>query len=499
MRSAAVVLIAFVLAFVAGCRQGHRPETAAVPVGPSSGTVGAEYMFSSCATDPDGDDVAIRFDWGDGDTSDWSSWVRPGDTVTMSYAWTAPGTFNAKAQAKARNFTISGWSDAHSLVVASGWFRSFGGAGDDSALSVQQTSDGGYIITGCTDSTYGERPRLMMTRVGANGDLLWSRVFGDGVFGWGRSVLQARDGGFVVVGCKYLDVWIIKTDAEGNMVWEKTYGGPDWDEGYSVQQTKDGGYIVSGTLREGLLLLKADTNGDVEWAKVLVRGWCEGRSVQQTQDGGYVIAAMDCNEGFPNNLLLIKTDASGDTLWSRACGGSLPYYPGMSVQQTDDGGYVACCTRWNSNRETDAALVRTDSTGQLLWVKNYGGGREDWGNSLAKTLDGGFVIAGNTANNGTTGFDVWLIKTDADGDTLWTRTYGGIDNDMGYSVQATSDGGYVIAGKTWSEGLRSQVLLIKTDAEGNVDEGQGKDEFRIQKSETRNQSGVVRRVLRPRP
>jgi hypothetical protein len=486
MRNAAAVRLALAIVLFSGCQQGHRPDVAAVPTGPSSGAVGVEYTFSSSAEDRDGDDVAIRFDWGDGDTSDWSPWVRPGDTVAMSHSCAASGSFNVKAQARARNITISGWSDAHAFVIASSWVRIFGGPGGDSACSVQQTLDGGYVLTGCTD-TPNEHPHLLLAKIDAAGTVVWTQTFGDGAMGWGRSVLQVHDGGYLVVGCKWLhsgDVWLIKTDVDGNMVWEKTYSGSYGDEACSAEQTRDGGYVVTGFFSTSggstlVWLLKTDANGDLEWERTFGHGWCEGRSVQQTRDGGYIAAALP-DEDSVGAVWLIKTDADGNATWTRTFGDVPVYYAGMSVLQTDDGGYVACGTsRDGEHGGNDALLVRTDLTGEVLWTKSFGGERVDWANSVVKTPDGGFIVVGNTSSYSTSGdHDVWLIKTDAGGDTLWTRTYGWSDNDMGYSVQLTSDGGYIIAGKTWKHGLRSQVLLIKTDAEGSVDEGQGNDEAR---------------------
>jgi hypothetical protein len=354
---AAVVLLAVGIVLVSGCQQGHRPDTAAVPSGPASGAVGVSCTFSSSAEDHDGDDVAIRFDWGDGDTSEWALWCRPGETVRRTHAWATSGTFNIKAQAKARNFTFADWSDAHSLVIATSWVRTFGGTDADEGRAVQQTQDGGYIVTGYTAS-----------------------------YGAGR-----------------MDVWLVKTDANGDTVWTRTFGGPRDDCGNSVQQTQDGGYIIAG---------------------------CTGFLGGNTGD-----------------VWFIKADAYGDTVWTRSYGGSGPD-EGYSVQQTQDGGYVIAGYTWSGSAD----------------------------------------------------YDIWLIKTDAAGNKTWERAFGGASDDEAFSVQQTKDGGYIIAGTIGSHGAGYyDVWLIKTDAEGNVDEGQGKDEFRIQKSETIDQSAEVRRVSLPSP
>jgi len=475
-----VVLLALVFGALVptNCKKRDDPPgIPTVPFGPPYGRVGAAYSFSSAATDPDSDSVAIRFDWDDGDTSHWSDWVRPGDTVTMSHTWSAPGSFSVRAAAQTRYSDATDWSSAFATAIYYEWVWRFGGAGFDSVISVRQTLDGGYIATGSYDVDGEAHPRLLLVKTDAAGNSVWTRMYGGDMRSWGRSVVQARDGGYVVAGCRWAngwDLWLIKTDGEGNAVWDKTYGGPGYEEGYSVQQTEDGGYVVSG-LGSGVWLLKTDASGDTAWTRTFGHGWCEGRSVQQTRDGGFVIAVQVCSNNPPDTVLLIKTDARGEELWVGRFAEDPVYYSGMSVQQNDDGGYVVCSTGRHGERGgNDALLLRTDSLGQVLWTKSYGGVYDDWANSVVETPDGGFIIVGNTASYTTfRDHDVWLIETDANGDTLWTRTYGWADNDMGYSVQLASDGGYIIAGRTWSEGPRVQVLLIKTDAEGRLDLGDG--------------------------
>ncbi len=486
LRLLQVVLLALVFGALVptSCKKRNDPPgIPAVPSGLPYGRVGAAYSFSSAATDPDSDSVAIRFDWGDGDTSHWSDWVRPGDTVTMSHTWSAAGSFSVRAAAQTRYSDASEWSNALDLAIYYEWVWRFGGAWDDSVVSVQQTSDGGCIATGSYDVDRDSRPRLLLVKMDAAGNPVWTRMYGDEMRSWGRSVVQARDGGYVVAGCKWTtgwDLWLIKTDAEGNTVWERTYGGSEWDEGCSIQQTADGGYIVTGfTWSFGaggcsVWLLRTNADGDTTWTRTFGQGWCEGRSVQQTRDGGCVVAAI-CEDSSGDAFRLIKTDASGNATWTRNCGDAPIYYGGMSVQQSGDGGYVVCGTsRVGERGGNDALLVRTDSLGQVLWTKSYGGEHDDWANSVIEAPDGGLIIVGNTASYTTfRDHNVWLIKTYSNGDTVWTRTYGWAHNDMGYSVQLASDGGYIIAGKTWSADSRAQVLLIKTDAEGRLDLGDG--------------------------
>ena len=178
-----------------------------------------------------------------------------------------------------------------------------------------------------------------------------------------------------------------------------------------------------------------------------------GLSVMQTPDGGYILVGNTGSFGAGgHDVYLIKTDANGDTLWTRTFGGTYDDQ-GWSVQQTADNGHIiAGLTESFGAGESDVYLIKTDALGDMLWTRTFGGASGDFGSSVQQTADGGHIIAGGTSSFGADGGDVWLIKLDAVGETLWTRTYGGASVDVGYSVQQTSDSGYIIAGWTASFG-----------------------------------------------
>jgi hypothetical protein len=297
------------------------------------------------------------------------------------------------------------------------------------------------------------------------------------------------DGGYIVTGYIWphgagsADVWLVKTDANGDTSWTRTFGGEGDDAGNSVQQTQDGGYVIAGTTysygagQGDVWFIKVDADGSLAWCKTFGGvSYDEGESVQQTQDGGYIIAGTTWSYGAGwHDVWLIRTDAAGDTVWTRTFGGAQEDWGG-SVQQTRDGGYVIVGgTMSHGAGSADVWLVKTDANGDTSWTRTFGGEGDDAGNSVQQTQDGGYIVTGYTRSYGAGGYDVWLIKTDANGDTAWTRTFGGSSDDEGYSVQPTSDGGYIIAGCTGSFGAGGyDVWLIKTDAEGRVDEGGGK-------------------------
>jgi hypothetical protein len=166
-------------------------------------------------------------------------------------------------------------------------------------------------------------------------------------------------------------------------------------------------------------------------------------------------------------VYLIKTDTSGNTLWTKNYGGTSDDF-GYSVQQTSDGGYIVAGYSSSFGVTYQVYLIKTNASGDTLWTRTYGGansGCKYGGFSVQQTSDGGYIVAGYSDFFGNGG-QVYLVKTNASGDSLWTRTYGGTDFDDGYSVQQTQDGGYIVGGETYSFGNNCQVYLIKTDSLG---------------------------------
>jgi hypothetical protein len=464
------------------CKKRNQPPGApSIPSGPVSGRKSDSLRFSTMAEDPDGDSVSVRFDWGDSTMSNWSALVPSRDSVVMTHAWQRLGTYSIRAQAKDAKETASAWSGEHQIIVAS-FSAVFGGAGDEWGWFVQQTSDGGYIVTGSTSSFGAGGIDIWLVKTDGSGNRIWDKTYGGAGDDYGSSVQQTSDGGYIIVGGTTSygagghDVWLVRTDADGNEVWDKTFGGAGYDYGTSVEQTSDGGYVVAGSAGSSgaggfdVWLIKTDASGNETWDKTFGGpDRDEGFSVQQTSDDGYIIAGWTTTDrpGY-EHLWLIRTDLSGNKVWDKVFGVS-GIERGNSVRQTYDGGYVVA--GWTTSYgagSSDVWLVKTDSSGNQDWNRTFGGPGSDGGNSVQQTSDGGYIVAGWTDSSGAGGGHTWLLKTTASGNRRWDRTFEGISGSGGYSARQTSDGGYIVAGSTGYHGTgNSDVWLIKTDADGN--------------------------------
>jgi hypothetical protein len=362
------------------------------------------------------------------------------------------------------------------------WTRTFGSSYWDCGRSVQQTNDGGYVVTGSTPSDPYYYSNVWLIKTNSMGNEQWRRTFEYMMaYACSHSVQQTTDGGYVIAG--YIgdmpgyDVCLIKTDSLGIEQWNRIFGGSDWDFAYCVQQTTDGGYIIAGYTGiygagYDVWLIKTDSLGNQQWSRNLGGGGNDyGYSVQQTDDGGYIIAGYTESFGAGcEDVLLIKTDASGNQQWNRTFGGTLTDC-GYSIQQTDDGGYIiAGYTDSFGAGSYDVWLIRTDASGNQQWSRAIGGSDEDMGTCVQKTIDGGYIVTGHTYSYGAGSADVWVIKIDANGTQKWKRAIGGSNTDKGYCIQETSDGGYIVVGDTYSYGAGdSDIWLIRIASETYVE------------------------------
>jgi hypothetical protein len=359
------------------------------------------------------------------------------------------------------------------------WSRTFGGPLADDASSFVQTADGGYVLAGYTYSFGAGNEDFWMVKTNGNGDSVWSRTFGGPGWEGANTLQQTSDGGFILAGFTNsfggggYNLWLVRTDAFGNSSWSRSFGGPGWDGANCVLQTADG-YILAGLTNSygagdfDFWLLKTNANGDSVWSRTFGGPLYEDIfSIQPTTGGGYILAGRTLSYGAGNyDAYLVKTNSSGDSVWTRHFGGT-GFETATAIQQTADGGYIfAGITSSYGAGNEDFWLLKTNSNGDSVWSRTFGGPSWDRAYSLQKTADGGYILAGRTDSYGAGQGDVWLVKTNANGDSLWNRTFGGPAFDGAYLVRQTSDGGFALAGFTESFGAGGRdCYFVKTRPE----------------------------------
>jgi len=330
------------------------------------------------------------------------------------------------------------------------WQHSYGGTISDECQSIQQTNDGGYIIAGMAESN--------------DGDVTFN---------------QGDD-----------DFWIVKIDTLGNIQWQKSFGGTGYDFLNEIQQTKEGGYIVVGssgsndgdiTGHQGgwdYWVVKLDTSGNMQWQKSLGGNHNDyGNSIKQTKDGGYIVAgSSESNNGditgnhdslgYFFDYWIVKLDSSGNIQWQKSLGGN-GHDEANSIQLTIDGGYIVVGTSESIDGDVtgnhgnfDYWVVKLDSLGNIQWQKSLGGTSYETAFSVQQTIDGGYIVAGFSysndgdvsGNHDTTcnSSDYWVVKLDSTGNLQWQNCFGGSLDEEAYSVRQTLDGGYIVAGRAES-------------------------------------------------
>jgi len=330
-----------------------------------------------------------------------------------------------------------------------------------------------------------------------NPDTLWTRTYGSSSDETAYCVQQTMDGGYISTGWGWGGFRVVKLDSLGAIQWTHNYNPYAGGVGESARQTSDGGYIVAGYASypvggSDVFLVKLSSGGSTQWTNVFGgTGSQYGNSIYQTSDGGYIIGGRTYVNG--QDIYLAKTDSRGDTLWTRIIGGSEDEVA-YSVQQTTDGGYIlGGYTESFGAGGYDYFLMKTDSVGDSLWMRTYGGYYDDRGYSALQTHDGGYIIAGSSVSYGIGVYDAWVVKTDGEGDTMWTRAVGGYE---ARSIDVTSDGGYIVAGRTeYMASDNYDIYLVKIDAFGNIQwsETYGGDEhdFANAVQQTRDEGFII--------
>ncbi|HYK44939.1 MAG TPA: hypothetical protein VEV83_07215, partial [Parafilimonas sp.] len=412
------------------------------------------------------------------------------------------------------------------------WDKRFGGTDFEYFSALQQTKDGGYILGGFSYSGIGgdktEESRgsndYWVVKVDANGEKQWDKRFGGTDEDYLGSVEQTTDGGYVLGGWSHsgiggdkteaswgsYDYWVVKIDANGVKQWDKRFGGTGTDKLASLEQTTDGGYILGGLSHSGIggdkteehrgdydyWVVKIDANGVKQWDKTFGGALDdELHSLQQTTDGGYVLIGYS-NSGIAGDkseesrgsydYWAVKIDANGVKQWDKTFGGT-SFENATSLQQTTDGGFIlggysesgiGGDKTEDSRGYYDYWVVKIDANGLKQWDKRFGGTDYDECESVQQTVDGGYILGGYSASGiggdkteNSRGYtDYWVVKINAIGIKQWDKRFGGTYYDNATSLQQTTDGGYVLGG--WSQ---SGIGGDKTE------ESRGSDDYWIVK------------------
>lgn len=347
-------------------------------------------------------------------------------------------------------------------------------------------SNNNYIIAGKRHTLNADQ--FTIYEINNLGDTLWQKHYGTNLQEQANQIIQTIDGGYATVGfsAEFLDsyrsIYLLKTTSTGDASWSKQIGGQGHENGTSIVQNESGEYFIGGSSKynsNGLFdffLVKTDVNGDTVWTKKY-GGYLddEANSMRQTSDGGFILGGY--TESFGSGLkdfYLLKTNSLGDTLWTKHYGDTLDEVIN-SVRQTSDGGYIM--TGYSDSfgaAHQNMYVVKTDSAGDTMWTKTYSGDRSSGGKDIIQTSDGGYAITGSIITASPPGgFDLYVVKIDESGNLQWERdfkieplitSYTASD---GKSIIQTPDGGFAITG-SWFGSITKEMLLVKLNNTGLV-------------------------------
>jgi len=374
-------------------------------------------------------------------------------------------------------------------TVFAGWTRTYGGDANDWGRGIQKTPDEGYIIAGYTSSFGAGYQDVYLIKINSDSDTLWTQTYGENEYNKAFSVSVTSDSGFIVAGETNSyppgveDAYLLRLNSSGDTLWTKTYHETEVENFHSALQTDDGGFICLGTTAwafdfdscamwspdsSNIYLVKIDEDGDVVWNRFYEGyGLATGYALDKTYDGGYVITGSTKNrETGEVDVYILKTDSSGDTIWTETCDISSED-EGRGIRQSPDGGFVITGWTHPGYPEDDPAIVIKLSTdGEFLWSYMYYGKEDAWGRGLEVNSDNSYIITGTTYDYDDYGNDVFLLKLDSFGDSMWARIYVDTSESGASSIVKTEDNGFIITGQTRRGSFGREVYVIKTDSLG---------------------------------
>lgn len=364
------------------------------------------------------------------------------------------------------------------ITAQTSFQKIYGGNYNSTGDAIRQTTDGGFVITGYTAVPGGgSAPDGYLVKTDANGTMLWNKTFGGVDRDYPKAVQQSPDGGYIMAGfiqnnnTLKVQVYVVKMDSSGNLTWSRHLGSSvaTSNSANDVEATSDGGFVVSGSSRKMSndydgFLFKTDGSGTVIWGKHF-GGISHDliHSMSATSDGGFILGGYSGSFGLTNyDMYLIKTDLSGNVLWSKTYGDGDSNI-GIAVKQTSDSGYILIgYTQSSSSGSRDIMVIKTDSLGNHLWNKVYGGPGFEMPYAVCEIPGQGYVITGDTDSGGAGLSDIYIIRTDYNGDTTWTKTVGLSGYDDASDIISDGNGSFILTGGSSS----GKATIIKSDASG---------------------------------
>lgn len=365
--------------------------------------------------------------------------------------------------------TLLASSIIHSQIT---FQKTYGGVQEEECDAVVQTEDGGFMLAASTRSYGNGNYDFYIIRTDPYGDTIWTKTFGGTGFDIAKDIIKIDATNYLIAGDLNGKVYLIKIKDDGDTVWTKIIGNDDDYVVNTMKKTLDGGFIFCGNKDlDDYFIMKTNGDGDSLWTKTYEYGTT--RSIDATTDSGYILMIRPGNWLHPqNDFVIVKTDSNGDSLWAKIFD-SPNIEVGYEVEQTTDGGYMLAGRKDGETvGDSDFYLLKTNSNGDSLWAKTYGGDDMDRAFTAMQTSDGGYILGGFTASFNVEYHDFYIVKTDADGDTLWTRIYGGLWQEEIADIEETSDGGFAVVGYTYSFGAGNypNIYFVKTDAYGLITE-----------------------------
>jgi len=359
----------------------------------------------------------------------------------------------------------------------------YGGLNEEHGSVVELTSDGGYIVGGSTESFSGGSLDLFLIKLNTIGDIEWSKTYS--TLGDERisNIKQASTGDYYIVawlegGFGFLDILVMKVDQNGEQIWSRNFGGVEADEPRGLSITENGGILVSGYVAsfgfgaKDLQFIKFNADGDIEWAKTLGTVF-EDHNFRNivTTDGNYLFSGATDFTGYLNwNPTLIKTDTLGNIIWAKRFPGSVVDW-GRGLIEYSNGGYLMVGeTETFGIGQSDIYVIKTNSSGIVLWAKAFGGAGNDVGYAITEAGDETLAITGYSNSFGFGGYDMFLLLLEPNGDFRRMNVYGNINDEQAFEIKLTDDNGFIMTGRRYTNSFgASDIYIVKTNSLGKTD------------------------------